>query len=74
MSVVISCFDYSGNMVKPWAEAGYLCYCVDVQHPPGETREGNIIKVGADMLDWIPPRDVVFASFFPPSARLACTY
>ena len=71
MPAVISCFDYSGNMVKPWAEAGYLCYCVDVQHAPGETREGNIIKVGADMLDWIPPRDVVFASFFPPCTDLA---
>ena len=32
---VISCFDLTGNMVRPWAEAGYLCYCVDVQHPQG---------------------------------------
>lgn len=71
MGVVISCFDHSGNMVKPWAEAGYLCYCVDIQHAPGETREGNIIKVGADMLDWIPPRDVAFAAFFPPCTDLA---
>ena len=35
---VISCFDLTGNMVRPWAEAGYLCYCVDIQHPQGETR------------------------------------
>ena len=46
---VISCFDLTGNMVRPWAEAGYLCYCVDIQHPQGETRQGNIIHVGADI-------------------------
>lgn len=34
--IVISCFDKSTNMVKPWAEASYLCYCVDIQHQPGE--------------------------------------
>ena len=48
---VISCFDLTGNMVRPWAEAGYLCYCVDIQHPQGEKRQGNIIHVGADMRD-----------------------
>ncbi len=68
MRVVISFFDKTTNMVKPWAEAGYLCYCVDIQHPPGETREGNIVKVGADIFDWLPPwgLDVVAAFFFPP--------
>ena len=64
---VISCFDATENMVQPWAEAGYLCYCVDVQHPQGETRQGNIIRVGADMRDWLPPfRPITFAAFFPP--------
>ena len=59
-------------MAKPWAEEGYLCYCVDLQHPRGETREGNIIKVGADMHTWIPPRgEIAFAAFFPPCTDLA---
>lgn len=59
-------------MVKPWAENGYLCYCVDIQHTPGENREGNIIKVGADMKDWLPPRnEIVFAAFFPPCTDVA---
>lgn len=67
MSIVISCFDRSTVMVQPWAEAGYLCYCVDTQHPAGETREGNVIKVGADMRDWLPPREpIALAAFFPP--------
>lgn len=59
-------------MAQPWAEAGYLCYCVDIEHEPGETREGNIIKVGADMLDWMPPRgDIAAAAFFPPCTDVA---
>lgn len=59
-------------MVKPWAENGYLSYCVDIQHPKGETKEGNIIKVGADLHHWIPPRgEIVFAAFFPPCTDLA---
>lgn len=53
--IVISLFDHSGNMVEPWAEAGFLCYCVDLKHQAGERREGNIVKVGADVRDWLPP-------------------
>ena len=69
---VISCFDLTGNMIRPWAEAGYLCYCVDIQHPQGETRQGNIIRVGADMRDWLPPfRPITFAAFFPPCTDVA---
>jgi hypothetical protein len=72
MDIVISCFDYSTNMVKPWADAGFRCYCVDIQHPAGETIDGNIVRVGADMLDWWPPRgNIVFASFFPPCTDVA---
>lgn len=33
-------------MAKPWADAGFDCYCVDVQHPKGERRDGHIIRVG----------------------------
>ena len=71
-SIVISCFDLTGNMVMPWAEAGYPCYCVDVRHPSGESREGNIIRVGADMRDWLPPfKSITFAAFFPPCTDVA---
>lgn len=71
MKTMISCFDYSTVMAQPWAEAGYLCYCVDTQHQRGESRDGNIIRVGADMLDWLPPRRVDFAAFFPPCTDVA---
>ena len=70
--IVISCFDKSTNIVKPWAYAGYLCYCVDIQHPKGQSRDGNIITVGADMLQWLPPREPIAAAFFfPPCTDVA---
>jgi hypothetical protein len=70
--IVISLFDRTMNMVTPWALAGFLCYCVDRQHPTGEQREGNIIRVGADIREWLPPFapvKVVFA--FPPCTNVA---
>ena len=70
--IVISCFDLTGIMVKPWADAGITCFCVDMQHPKGETRRDNIIFVGADMREWLPPfRPVAFAAFFPPCTDVA---
>lgn len=69
---MISCFDRSGVMARPWAEAGYLCFVVDLQHPMGQTRDGNIVRVGANLLDWLPPRaEIQFASFFPPCTDVA---
>jgi hypothetical protein len=70
--VMISCFDHSTIMAQPWADAGYLCYCVDIQHPRGESRKGNIIRVGADINAWLPPKaQVAFAAFFPPCTDVA---
>jgi hypothetical protein len=70
--LVVSCFDRSTEMVKPWAEAGYLCYCVDLQHEPGEHREGIVVRVGEDVLEWLPPRgEVVFSAFAPPCTDVA---
>ena len=70
--IVVSLFDHTGNMVEPWAKAGYLCYCVDLQHPAGEHREGNIVRVGADIREWLPPFapvKMLFAS--PPCTHVA---
>lgn len=73
MLTMISVFDKSQVMALPWAEAGYQCYCVDVQHPVGETpgKHENIVLVGADILDWEPPENVDFAAFFPPCTNTA---
>jgi hypothetical protein len=70
--IVISLFDLSGIMVAPWAEAGFTCYCVDLQHSAGETRTGNIIWVGADVREWLPPYNEVQILFaFPPCTDVA---
>ena len=71
-AIVISLFDRTTQMVQPWSEAGWLCYCVDIRHEAGEHREGNIIRVGADVGRWRPPRyrtKIAFA--FSPCTNLA---
>jgi len=30
--IVISLYDFTGEALKPWAEAGYTCYAFDIQH------------------------------------------
>jgi len=58
--LVLSLFDLTGNMVKPWKEAGYETLCVDIQ------------RDGTDILRWLPPRTdyrIVFA--FPPCTDFA---
>ena len=48
MRKAIFLFDYTGIMAKPWADAGYLCYCFDGQHPKGVSKSAheNILSVG----------------------------
>jgi hypothetical protein len=70
--IVISIFDKTGNMVAPWADAGFLCYCVDIEHPAGQSRDGNIVHVGADIREWLPPFAPVKMFFaFPPCTHVA---
>lgn len=67
-------------MVNPWADAGFECHIVDMQHPPGRTQEGNIVKWGMDVYAWEKifftehadtVANVVLAAFFPPCTDLA---
>jgi len=48
MKKAVFLFDYTGIMARPWADAGYLCYCFDGQHSPGvnKTPNKNILNVG----------------------------
>lgn len=39
---VISLFDKSGHMVKPWAERGYKTLCVDRQHKMRRPKPGTL--------------------------------
>lgn len=83
MPHLISFFDYSGNMVRPWAEAGYICYCFDIDHSDEPRIErigsGEIRYIKADLspasTDWewvlklIPGAHIIFG--FPPCDDLA---
>ena len=69
---VLSLCDRTGNIVRPWAEAGFECISVDTRHAPGEDRSGPITWTGADIREWFPPPRryaIVFA--FPPCTHLA---
>jgi len=59
---VISLYDYTGEALRPWAEAGYQCFAYDIQHKPSpmgtlepsdfETfSSGNIFYIHADLYD-----------------------
>jgi hypothetical protein len=82
---VISLYDYTGEALRPWADAGYDCYAYDIQHDPF-TGTGEIyimiegIKyVRADLYDdnillEIVARHsnkAVFMSAFPPCTDLS---
>ena len=81
---VISLCDRTGVMVEPWAEAGFDCIIVDIQHSsPHGTREdfpahahrpwmSRVTKVGTDVRSWLPPlRQYAIVFAFPPCTHLA---
>ena len=49
--IVLSLYDFTGEAVRPWAEAGFQCYCFDIQHPDGGRTDGNINFGRADLHD-----------------------
>ncbi len=63
---ILSLCDYTGNMVKPWAEAGHDCFVVDIQHPAWFTELGAKESykdqewgycVNLDVSDFFPTND-----------------
>lgn len=64
--VVLSLCDYTGNMVKPWLDAGYECWIVDARHAPGVARDGRLVRVGVDLRRWLPPRREYAIAFAQP--------
>jgi hypothetical protein len=75
---VLSLCDRTGNMVRPWAEAGFRCFCVDIQHPAGWTDLApGVVAIGADVLadsfpGWVRADLTPLIAFaFPPCTHLA---
>ena len=83
--IVLSLYDYTGEALKPWAEAGYTCYAFDIQHPEIGKRDtfeggGYIEYIQMDLwnLDnielirkWFSQENVVFGMAFPVCTDLA---
>ena len=84
--IVISLYDFTGEALKPWAEAGYSCYAYDIQHPDNNPRcmtyksGGSITYLHADLHDHNTLNDihsefsdkpVVFGMAFPVCTDMA---
>lgn len=77
MKTVISLCDLTGNMVKPWVDAGYHAFLVDPQH--GTTRTGgNVTKFAGTIEDamktigeLIQDGEVAMVFGFPPCTDMA---
>lgn len=77
--VVLSLFDYTGYMVKPWLDAGYTAYIVDLQHPSGVNHDNTnprLYRVGCDIRNgWLPPKETIgriaFVMCFPECTNVA---
>lgn len=70
--IVLSLFDYTTNMVKPWAEAGHECWCIDLQHDGYRCVNGVNVRnrdVVAMQPGEVPRPDILFA--FPPCTDVA---
>jgi site-specific DNA-cytosine methylase len=73
--VAIFLCDKTGIMAKPWADAGYECYCIDVQHKIRKPRvRGNITFLWGDVRTWVPPERIAsriaFLAAFPPCTHV----
>ncbi len=71
---VISLCDLTGNAVRPWADAGYECWCFDVQHKIRvPRRDGNIHFVWGDAraVRRPTPKRIAFVFAFPPCTHVA---
>ena len=50
LGAVISLCDNTGNMARPWAEAGYECWAVDIQH---SIRKDQSEQVGRGAIHYV---------------------
>lgn len=69
---ILSLCDYTGNMVKPWANAGHYCVAVDIAHEYEYRLDAGVHKIRNDVfkMESSPPYfDWIFA--FPPCTDLA---
>ena len=73
--IVVSYCDKTGNIVRPWAEAGFDCVCYDIQH---SIRGDRVERVGGGTITYrwgdvrsLSPTRAAFAFAAPPCTDLA---
>jgi hypothetical protein len=78
--IVLSLYDFTGEALKPWAEAGYECYAFDIQHKGWTNGEDDINYIKMDLHNinnietlrsWFSEENVVFGMAFPVCTDLA---
>jgi hypothetical protein len=74
--IVVSLYDKTGAMCRPWAEAGYECFAYDIAHDlPRMERVGAgfIMFVPFDLMHRAPApsKDIAAVFAFPPCTHLA---
>tara|TARA_R110000868_G_scaffold409956_1_gene696680 strand:+ start:424 stop:1137 length:714 start_codon:yes stop_codon:yes gene_type:complete len=78
--IVLSLYDFTGEALKPWAEAGYTCYAFDIQHPKEGRVDHGICYQNADLQDQdtlnaiqseFGDKPVVFGMAFPVCTDMA---
>lgn len=74
--IVLCLYDLTGEAAKPWIQAGCHAVLVDIQHPAGETTEGSVTRIGADIAaGWTVPewirRHAIFAMCWTPCDNTA---
>jgi hypothetical protein len=74
---VLFLFDLTGNIGKPWQEAGYQVHIADIQHRRGRSvRKDGVVCWGVDLRNgWLPPSEITtdlkFAGAWPPCDHVA---
>ena len=74
--IVVSLCDLTGNAARPWANAGWDVFCVDIEHSIRRDRvekvgQGRIFFVWGDVRTWRPPARPVFGIAQTPCTHVA---
>ncbi len=69
--LIVSLCDRTGNMVKPWVDAGYGAVTVDLQ--PATWTHPLRVHHQCDVREFVMPKGVSFVAAFPPCTHLAAS-
>lgn len=73
----VAYYDKTGNILKPWRDAGYECWSIDIAHKASNKTVDGIRQIYWDLsTPWLPPfeRNEIAAFFaFPPCTHVSCS-